>query len=47
MLAVVPALIGMWAGQVLRRAVSPATFRRWFLIMLALLGGEMLLRGVV
>lgn len=46
-LAVVPALIGMWAGQVLRRAVSPATFRRWFLIMLALLGGEMLLRGVV
>ncbi|WP_323718424.1 TSUP family transporter [Paracoccus aminovorans] len=46
-LAVVPALIGMWAGQILRRALSPATFRRWFLIMLALLGGEMLLRGVV
>jgi len=45
-LAVGPALIGMWAGQILRRAVSPATFRRWFLIMLALLGGEMLLRGV-
>ncbi|CAM3346912.1 hypothetical protein SAMN04488021_14214 [Paracoccus aminovorans] len=46
-LAVVPALIGMWAGQILRRALSPATFRRWFLIMLALLGAEMLLRGVV
>ncbi|WP_062562748.1 sulfite exporter TauE/SafE family protein [Paracoccus aminovorans] len=46
-LAVVPALIGMWAGQILRRAVSSATFRRWFLIMLALLGAEMLLRGVV
>lgn len=45
MLAVIPALIGMWAGQMLRRAVSPATFRRWFLIMLALLGGEMLLRA--
>ncbi|WP_140846575.1 sulfite exporter TauE/SafE family protein [Paracoccus sp. FO-3] len=45
-LAVVPALIGMGAGQILRRAVSAATFRRWFLIMLALLGGEMLLRGV-
>lgn len=45
-LAVVPALIGMGAGQILRRAVSPATFRRWFLIMLALLGGEMLLRGM-
>lgn len=46
-LAVVPALIGMWAGQILRRAISPATFKRWFLIMLAMLGGEMLLRGVV
>ncbi len=45
-LAVVPALIGMGAGQILRRAVSPAAFRRGFLIMLALLGGEMLLRGV-
>lgn len=45
-LAVVPALIGMGAGQILRRAVSAATFRRWFLIMLALLGGEMLLRGM-
>lgn len=46
-LVVPPALIGMWAGQILRRAISPATFRRWFLMMLALLGGEMLLRGVV
>lgn len=45
-LAVVPALIGMGAGQILRRAVSAATFRRGFLIMLALLGGEMLLRGM-
>lgn len=36
----------MWAGQILRRAVSSATFRRWFLIMLALLGAEMLLRGM-
>lgn len=46
-LAVVPALIGMWTGQILRRAVSAATFRRWFLIMLALLGAEMLLRSVM
>lgn len=44
-LAVIPALIGMWAGQILRKTVSPATFRRLFLIMLAILGGEMLLRG--
>lgn len=46
-LVVLPALIGMWAGQILRRTICPATFRRWFLMMLALLGGEMLLRGVV
>lgn len=46
-LAVIPALTGMWAGQVLRRAISPPTFRRWFLIMLVLLGTEMLLRGLL
>jgi uncharacterized membrane protein YfcA len=45
-LAVLPALIGMWAGQYMRKAVSPATFKRCFLIALALLGIEMLLRGV-
>lgn len=45
-LAVIPALTGMWAGQRLRRAIPPATFRRWFLIVLALLGAEMLLRGM-
>ncbi|MFC3711483.1 sulfite exporter TauE/SafE family protein [Sphingoaurantiacus capsulatus] len=43
-LAVVPALIGMWAGQQLRDRVSPATFKRWFLIFLLLLGAEMLSR---
>lgn len=46
-LAVAPALIGMWAGQRLRRRISPATFRRWFLIMLALLGAEMLVRATM
>lgn len=46
-LAVAPALIGMWAGQRLRRRISPATFRRWFLIMLALLGAEMLVRAAL
>jgi uncharacterized membrane protein YfcA len=44
-MAVAPALIGMWAGRMLRRAISPATFRRWFLIGLALLGSEMMLRS--
>ncbi len=46
-LAVIPALIGMWAGQGLRRILSPATFRRWFLIALALLGAEMMLRALL
>lgn len=45
-LAVVPALLGMWAGQRLRDRISPATFRRWFLICLLLLGLELALRSV-
>ncbi len=32
------AALGMWAGQELRLRLSPETFRRWFLIGLALLG---------
>jgi hypothetical protein len=43
-LAVLPALLGMWLGQVLRRRISPATFRRWFLAFLILLGFELLIR---
>ncbi len=46
-LAIVPALIGMAAGQVIRQRVSPAAFRRWFLIGLLLLGAEMVLRASV
>ncbi len=43
-LALGPALLGMAAGQVVRTRVSPATFRRWFLIGLGALGAEMALR---
>ena len=43
-LAVLPALLGMWLGQVLRQRISPATFRRWFLAFLILLGLELLMR---
>lgn len=43
-LAVVPAIAGMWAGQVLRGRISPPAFRRLFLIGLLLLGLEMLSR---
>ncbi|GGC77729.1 sulfite exporter TauE/SafE family protein [Chelatococcus reniformis] len=43
-LAVVPALAGMWAGQYVRERISPAAFRRGFLVCLLLLGTEMALR---
>jgi uncharacterized protein len=32
------ACAGMWVGQTLRRALQPATFRRWFFIELLVLG---------
>lgn len=44
-LAILPALLGMWLGQQIRHIVSPATFRRWFLICLLLLGTELFLRA--
>ena len=47
LLALAPALIGMWAGQSLRNRISPATFRRVFLGFLLLLGAEMALRSLL
>lgn len=46
-LALAPALIGMWAGQILRNKVSPPIFRQCFLICLLLLGLEMLARPLL
>ena len=46
-LAVLPALGGMWAGQVARNRISPAAFRRGFLVCLLLLGAEMILRPLL
>ncbi|RWR31304.1 sulfite exporter TauE/SafE family protein [Sinirhodobacter populi] len=45
LLALGPALIGMWAGQRLRSGISLATFRKVFLGFLLLLGAEMALRS--
>jgi uncharacterized membrane protein YfcA len=42
--ATVPALAGMWVGQRVRARIGAATFRRWFLIGLLLLGLELALR---
>jgi uncharacterized protein len=46
-LAVAPALLGMWVGQIIRQRVSPVTFRRWFLICLLLLGLQLTLRPLL
>lgn len=45
-LAVLPALAGMALGQLIRRRISPARFRRWFLVCLLLLGMEMVSRSL-
>jgi uncharacterized membrane protein YfcA len=45
LLAVVPALAGMWLGGWLRSQVRPEIFRRGFFIGLLLLGGELIWRG--
>jgi len=44
LLAVVPALVGMWLGSILRQKISPKTFRRCFLLLLTILGLELALR---
>lgn len=40
-LAVIPALLGMQVGTAVRERISAATFRRWFLILIAILGLEL------
>jgi hypothetical protein len=41
LLALVPALAGMLAGEHLLRIMRPKTFRRWFFSGLALLGAHL------
>ena len=44
-LAVLPALLGMWLGQVIRQRISARVFRACFLGFLLLLGLELMLRS--
>ena len=44
LLAVIPALAGMWLGSMVRQKISPKTFRRCFLLFLIVLGLELALR---
>lgn len=46
-LAVAPAFLGMWSGQAARKRISPAAFRRFFLVCLLLLGGALALRPLL
>ncbi|MCG6538621.1 sulfite exporter TauE/SafE family protein [Pseudomonas sp. KSR10] len=41
LLAVVPALVGMWVGQLVQVRISPKRFRQCFLIFLVMLGVEL------
>ncbi|EKT4524660.1 sulfite exporter TauE/SafE family protein [Pseudomonas putida] len=43
-LAIVPALVGMWTGQVVRRRISPKRFRQCFMLFLIVLGVELFCR---
>lgn len=47
LLMLVPALGGMYAGQALRRKLSPSLFRLCFLASLAALGAYMIVRALV
>ena len=47
LLALAPALVGMWIGQRVRSRIRPATFRRWFFVALLLLGAHLALRASI
>src|ERR1700743_2614422 len=40
-LRVIPSLLGMWVGTKVREPISPAPFKRWFLILIVILGIEL------
>ena len=45
LLALVPALLGMWLGQAVRQRISAVLFKRVFFIGMALLGAHLLISG--
>ena len=47
LIALAPALIGMWIGQSIRRLVSPVIFRRCFFLGVLALGLHLGLRGAI
>jgi uncharacterized membrane protein YfcA len=47
LLALLPALVGMIAGQRLLRVMRPETFRHWFFSGMVLLGADLAIRGLL
>jgi len=45
LLALIPAVLGLWLGQSLRQRISAALFKRVFFIGLGVLGGHLLISG--
>ncbi|OPA84780.1 hypothetical protein BFW86_23810 [Pseudomonas fluorescens] len=45
LLALLPALLGLWLGQALRQRISAVLFKRIFFIGMALLGAHLLISG--
>ena len=45
LLALLPAMLGMWLGQALRQRVSAMLFKRVFFVGMALLGAHLLISG--
>ncbi|MGF6162283.1 putative membrane protein YfcA [Pseudomonas sp. 2725] len=45
LLALIPAMLGMWLGQSLRQRISALWFKRVFFVGLGLLGGHLLISG--
>jgi uncharacterized protein len=46
LVAVLPALLGMFVGQRMRDRIEPVAFRRWFFLSMLFVGSYMLLRGL-
>ena len=44
--AVVPALVGMFAGQATRNRIEPVTFRKWFFVAMLLVGSYMVIKSL-
>ena len=46
LLALLPALAGMFLGQHIRKSLQPEVFRRWFFVGLLALGSYMIIRAI-